>query len=443
MWAVRMGCRGWVPDRVCLAARPRLYVRHMWAPHVVGPDSASGGRAAQQSTSHTLPAPLCISHALHVLSGHSEQRPTRVAGKAGCDPTLQQHPGACRTAWLGVTGRAAAQVLPAWLGIGHALQALFRQGKLGELQQMYEEWPFFASGLDLCEMVRLCACLRGVGCWAACVRACVRAWGKGGGGAGGQQVPGCACCAPAWHRHVHKGGQPLGLHLCKMARLRGRLLACCTPACVAVAMSAAWYRFAEPRLWPAPCQLQRAYAQQTLAALCAGRHWPSSAKCWPCHPWACLLLLTAPARPAGAGQGGHAHRRALRPGRRPAGPVLCCVLEQCHARQAVRVSGGGLLPAAAPGMQTQAAVKSHCDSARHIRLSGTSAFYRLRVNGDAAEPPGPWTVNPHVCTQALVDSREEQALGRTLRQKFAETVDAVQQVQPSKGGSSAAEIAGP
>ena len=31
--------------------------------------------------------------------------------------------------------------------------------------------------------------------------------------------------------------------------------------------------------------------------------------------------------------------------------------------------------------------------------------------------------------QALVDSKEEQALGRMLRQKFAETVSAVQQVQ--------------
>ena len=50
--------------------------------------------------------------------------------------------------------RGRAQVLPAWLGVGHALQALFKQGHLAELQAMYEEWPFFTSTFDLIEMAR-------------------------------------------------------------------------------------------------------------------------------------------------------------------------------------------------------------------------------------------------------------------------------------------------
>ena len=45
-------------------------------------------------------------------------------------------------------------MLPAWLGVGHALQALFKQGHLAELQAMYEEWPFFTSTFDLIEMER-------------------------------------------------------------------------------------------------------------------------------------------------------------------------------------------------------------------------------------------------------------------------------------------------
>lgn len=45
-------------------------------------------------------------------------------------------------------------MLPAWLGVGHALQALFKQGHLAELQAMYEEWPFFTSTFDLIEMAR-------------------------------------------------------------------------------------------------------------------------------------------------------------------------------------------------------------------------------------------------------------------------------------------------
>ena len=48
------------------------------------------------------------------------------------------------------------QVLPAWLGMGHALQALFKQGALSDLQAMYDSWPFFQSTVDLMEMVRCC-----------------------------------------------------------------------------------------------------------------------------------------------------------------------------------------------------------------------------------------------------------------------------------------------
>jgi phosphoenolpyruvate carboxylase len=43
--------------------------------------------------------------------------------------------------------------LPAWLGVGEALEGLASQGKLPLLQTMYEEWPFFAATLDLVEMV--------------------------------------------------------------------------------------------------------------------------------------------------------------------------------------------------------------------------------------------------------------------------------------------------
>lgn len=34
-----------------------------------------------------------------------------------------------------------------------ALQALIKEGKLGQLQQMYKEWPFFSVTLDMIEMV--------------------------------------------------------------------------------------------------------------------------------------------------------------------------------------------------------------------------------------------------------------------------------------------------
>jgi len=44
-------------------------------------------------------------------------------------------------------------MLPAWLGLGTALQHQVDEGKLSELQSMYKEWPFFQSTLDLIEMV--------------------------------------------------------------------------------------------------------------------------------------------------------------------------------------------------------------------------------------------------------------------------------------------------
>ena len=44
-------------------------------------------------------------------------------------------------------------VLPAWLGIGEALMQLINEGKEAVLREMYEEWPFFQSTVDLIEMV--------------------------------------------------------------------------------------------------------------------------------------------------------------------------------------------------------------------------------------------------------------------------------------------------
>ncbi|EIE27459.1 PEPCase 1 [Coccomyxa subellipsoidea C-169] len=43
--------------------------------------------------------------------------------------------------------------LPVWLGIGDAFQAMIDGGKLGLLQQMYKEWPFFSVTMDMIEMV--------------------------------------------------------------------------------------------------------------------------------------------------------------------------------------------------------------------------------------------------------------------------------------------------
>lgn len=44
-------------------------------------------------------------------------------------------------------------LLPSWLGVGHALQVMIEKGKEEKLKQMYRDWPFFKSSLDLIEMV--------------------------------------------------------------------------------------------------------------------------------------------------------------------------------------------------------------------------------------------------------------------------------------------------
>lgn len=44
-------------------------------------------------------------------------------------------------------------ILPSWLGIGTALSNAIEQGYLADLQQMYKDWPFFKSIVDLVEMV--------------------------------------------------------------------------------------------------------------------------------------------------------------------------------------------------------------------------------------------------------------------------------------------------
>jgi phosphoenolpyruvate carboxylase len=43
--------------------------------------------------------------------------------------------------------------LPAWLGVGEALDTLFEEGREVEVQAAAREWPFFHSLLDLLEMV--------------------------------------------------------------------------------------------------------------------------------------------------------------------------------------------------------------------------------------------------------------------------------------------------
>ena len=43
--------------------------------------------------------------------------------------------------------------LPVWLGVGTALKNQIAAGKLDVLQQMYAEWPFFRSTIELLEMV--------------------------------------------------------------------------------------------------------------------------------------------------------------------------------------------------------------------------------------------------------------------------------------------------
>ncbi|MDX2474919.1 MAG: phosphoenolpyruvate carboxylase, partial [Candidatus Krumholzibacteria bacterium] len=44
-------------------------------------------------------------------------------------------------------------MLPAWLGSDSALQAAIATGKLELLHEMYAEWPFFTSYVDMLEMV--------------------------------------------------------------------------------------------------------------------------------------------------------------------------------------------------------------------------------------------------------------------------------------------------
>ncbi len=44
-------------------------------------------------------------------------------------------------------------LLPTWLGTGEALKAAFDRGHLGNLKELYREWPFFRSTIDLIAMV--------------------------------------------------------------------------------------------------------------------------------------------------------------------------------------------------------------------------------------------------------------------------------------------------
>jgi phosphoenolpyruvate carboxylase len=44
-------------------------------------------------------------------------------------------------------------VLPAWLGAGSALERAVTEGKKAQLQQMRDQWPFFASRLSMLDMV--------------------------------------------------------------------------------------------------------------------------------------------------------------------------------------------------------------------------------------------------------------------------------------------------
>ena len=44
-------------------------------------------------------------------------------------------------------------MLPAWLGVGDAIEDAITRGRLADLRTMYERWPFFRSTLDLIEMV--------------------------------------------------------------------------------------------------------------------------------------------------------------------------------------------------------------------------------------------------------------------------------------------------
>ena len=43
--------------------------------------------------------------------------------------------------------------LPGWLGVGEGLRRVAEQGQMEEMRQMYREWPFFQSTIDLIEMI--------------------------------------------------------------------------------------------------------------------------------------------------------------------------------------------------------------------------------------------------------------------------------------------------
>jgi phosphoenolpyruvate carboxylase len=72
-------------------------------------------------------------------------RPSRRAAEGGLE-TLRAIPWVF--AWTQVR-----LMLPAWLGVGEALQAALEAGRGSELQALFREWPFFRTTLELIEMV--------------------------------------------------------------------------------------------------------------------------------------------------------------------------------------------------------------------------------------------------------------------------------------------------
>ncbi|GBG65571.1 hypothetical protein CBR_g51453 [Chara braunii] len=72
-------------------------------------------------------------------------RPTR-RGKSGGIHQLRAIP------WI-FAWTQTRFILPAWLGVGEGLKAMFEKGHKEELQEMYREWPFFQSTMDLVEMI--------------------------------------------------------------------------------------------------------------------------------------------------------------------------------------------------------------------------------------------------------------------------------------------------
>ena len=44
-------------------------------------------------------------------------------------------------------------LLPAWLGVGAALEFGLQQGWKPEFAEMYRDWPFFQTTMDLVDMV--------------------------------------------------------------------------------------------------------------------------------------------------------------------------------------------------------------------------------------------------------------------------------------------------